>query len=164
MDYLDRQVFQTPGWMLDQDILYRIQDSGAPDRIQQLQAGALNRLLNVARMKRLIEDEAFRGGTAYGLQEMLSDLRESVWSELWGGWEIDPFRRNLQRAYLARVAALMIDEEAALTDIVPFLRGELEAIKQRIQTGMVLRAAPGATRLHLEDVVIRIDEILEPGG
>jgi hypothetical protein len=58
----------------------------------------------------------------------------------------------------------MVDEEAALTDIVPFLRGELEAIKQRIQTGMVLRAAPGATRLHLEDVVTRIDEILDPSG
>jgi hypothetical protein len=164
MDYLDRQVFQTPSWMLDQDILYRIQDSGAPDRIQQLQTGALNRLLNVPRMKRLIEDQAFRGETAYGLQEMLSDLRESVWSELWGSWEIDPFRRNLQRSYLAQVGALMVDEAAVPTDIVPFLRGELEAIKQRIQTGMVLRAAPGATRLHLEDVLTRIDEILEPGG
>jgi hypothetical protein len=55
MDYLNRQVFQTPEWMLDRDLLYRIQDSGTPDRIQQLQAGALNRVLDVDRMKRLIE-------------------------------------------------------------------------------------------------------------
>ncbi|MGD2122730.1 MAG: zinc-dependent metalloprotease, partial [Gemmatimonadota bacterium] len=164
MDYLDRQVFQTPRWMLDQEILYRIQDSGAPDRIQELQAGALSRLLEVDRMKRLVEDEAFRGETAYGLREMLSDLRESVWSEIRTGGEIDPFRRNLQRAYLARVAAVMTDEAAVPTDIVPFLRGELETIKQRIQTGIVLRAATGATRLHLQDVIVRIDEILEPGG
>jgi hypothetical protein len=164
MDYLDRQVFQTPHWMLDTNILYRIQDSGAPDRIQQLQAGALNRLLNVDRMKRLIEDEAYRGEMAYGLGEMLADLRQSVWSEVRTGGEIDPFRRNLQRAYLARVAAVMTDETAVPTDIVPFLRGELEMLKQQIQAGMTLRGGPRASRLHLQDVVVRIDEILDPGG
>ena len=112
MDYLDRQVFQTPNWMLDRDLLYRIQDSGSPDRIQQLQAGALTRVLDVDRMKRLIEDQAFRGDMAYGLSEMLDDLRESVWAELRTGGQIDPYRRNLQRAYLARVAAVMVDEAA----------------------------------------------------
>lgn len=163
MDYLGRQVFQTPTWMLDTELLYRIQDSGSPDRIQQLQAGALNRVLDVDRMKRLVEDETFRGDMAYGLGEMLDDLRQSIWSEIRTGGEIDPYRRNLQRAYLARVAALMADEAALATDIVPFLRGELETVKRQIQTGMMLRNAPRATRLHLEDVVERIDKILDPG-
>ncbi|MBT8395501.1 MAG: zinc-dependent metalloprotease, partial [Gemmatimonadetes bacterium] len=160
MDYLDRQVFQTPNWMLDRDLLYRIQDSGSQDRIQQLQAGAVNRVLDVDRMKRLIEDEAFRGDMAYSLGEMLEALRESIWAELRTGGEIDPYRRNLQRAYVARVGAVMTDEAAVPTDIVPFLRGELEAVKRRIQTGIMLRGAPTATRLHLQDVVRRIDEIL----
>jgi len=164
MDYLGRQVFQTPTWMLDTELLYRIQDSGSPDRIQQLQAGALNRVLDVDRMKRLVEDETFRGDMAYGLGEMLDDLRQSIWSEIRTGGEIDPYRRNLQRAYLARVATLMADEAALATDIVPFLRGELETVKQQVQTGMMLRNAPRATRLHLEDVVERIDKILDPGS
>jgi hypothetical protein len=164
MDYLDRQVFQTPNWMLDRELLYRIQDSGSPDRIQQLQAGALNRLLDVDRMKRLIEDEAFRGDMAYSLGEMLEELRSSVWAELRAGGGIDPYRRNLQRAYLARVAALMEDEAAVATDIVPFLRGELESVRRQIQTGMLLRSSPRTTRLHLEDVVERIDRILDPNG
>jgi hypothetical protein len=164
MDYLDRQVFQTPTWMLDTELLYRIQDSGAPDRIQELQAGALTRLLDVDRMKRLIEDEAFRGDMAYGLGEMLDDLRQSVWSEIRSGGGIDPYRRNLQRAYLARVATLMTDEAALATDIVPFLRGELETLKRQIQTGLAVRGAPRATRLHLADLVERIDKILDPGS
>jgi hypothetical protein len=163
MDYLDRQVFQTPNWMLDTELLYRIQDSGAPDRIRQLQSGALNRLLDVDRMKRLIEDQAFRGEMAYGLAEMLEDLRGSVWAELRSGTSIDPFRRNLQRAYLTRASMLMEDEEALATDIVPFLRGELTTIRQQIRAG-VLRSVPRATRLHLEDVARRIDELLDPSG
>ncbi len=163
MDYLDRQVFQTPHWMLDRALLYRIQDSGSQDRIQQLQAGALTRVLDVDRMKRLIEDEAFRGDLAYSLPEMLEELRGSVWAELRTGGEIDSYRRNLQRAYVARVGAVMEDEAAIPTDIVPYLRGELEQVKRQIQTGIMLRGAPTSTRLHLQDVVQRIDEILDPG-
>lgn len=163
MDYLDRQVFQTPNWMLDRDLLYRIQDSGSPDRIQQLQAGALNRLMDVDRMKRLIEDQAFRGETAYGLGEMLTDLRAAVWAELRTGGDIDTYRRNLQRAYLARIGTLMTDEAAQATDIVPLLRGELTTLRQQLSAGF-LRSVPRTTRLHLEDAAQRIDKILDPNG
>lgn len=161
MDYLDRQVFQTPEWMLDEDLLYRIQNSGAPDRIRQLQAGALSRVLQVERMKRLVEDEAFQGEDAYTLGEMLDDLRGAVWTELRSGEAIDTYRRNLQRAYLDRVAELMEDEEAMAADIVPFLRGELRALRRQIQGGSMAERGPRATRLHLDDVVSRIEEILD---
>ena len=163
MDYLDRQVFQTPAWMLDEDLLYRFQDSGAPERIRQLQAGALRRLLDVERMNRLVEQEAFQGGDAYTLGEMLEELRASVWTEVRSGEAIDAYRRNLQRAYLDRVATLMEDEEAMAADIVPFLRGELETLRARIVGGSLVERGPRATRLHLEDVVTRIDRILDPG-
>jgi len=161
MDYLDRQVFQTPEWMLDEDLLYRIQDSGAPDRIRQLQARALSQVLQVDRMKRLVEDEAFRGEDAYTLGEMLDDLRRAVWTELGSGEAIDTYRRNLQRAYLDRVAELMEDEEAMAADIVPFLRGELQTLRRQIQDGPMAEGGPRATRLHLNHVVSRIEEILD---
>ncbi len=160
MDYLNRQVFQTPTWMLDADLLYRFQDQGAPDRIRQLQAGGLARLLNVARMKRLIEDEAFRGDEAYTLGEMLAQLREGIWSEVTDGKAIDTYGRNLQRAYLARVEELMEDEEAQPTDIVPYLRAELITLRTEIERGMG-RSEDRATRLHLRDVLSRIEEVLD---
>jgi hypothetical protein len=163
MDFLNRQVFQTPEWMLDADILFRIQDSGTPDRLQQLQSSALARVLNVQRMKRLIEQEAFRGETAYTLEEMLDELKESVWTELRDGTGIDTYRRNLQRSYLARVSALMEDETAKDTDIIPFLRGQLDALRGEIRTALV-RRVPRSTRLHLQDSMERIDRILDPTG
>ncbi|RMH20491.1 MAG: DUF5117 domain-containing protein [Gemmatimonadetes bacterium] len=159
MDYLARQVFQTPTWMLDADILDRIQGSGAPDEVRRRQVFALNGLLNVNRMKRLIEQEAFHGGAAYSLGEMLDDLRGALWSEVGSGAATDTYRRNLQRAYIERMAALMDDEEAQRTDIAPFVRGQLQALAGELERGP--RPRDAATRLHYADVQARIAEILE---
>lgn len=159
--YLDRQVFRTPEWMIDQDILFRIEGSGIQDRIRTLQVDALQRLLNVSRMKRQIEQEALLGPDTYGLQKMLADLRRSVWTELDTGSPIDPFRRNLQRGYLDRVQTLLEDEAARASDIAPLMRGELKAVSRAAEDSRL--ASPDELRqLHLEDVITRIDEILDP--
>ena len=163
VEYLNRQVFATPDWMLDRDILDRITGSGVPDRVRGLQVTALNGLLNVDRMKRLVEQEAVHGAGAYGLGDMLDDLRQGVWSEVSAGRATDAYRRNLQRAYLARMAELMVDEDAAETDIAPFSRGQLITLRAALQGG-VGRTNHEATRLHYRDAIARIDQILDPQG
>jgi hypothetical protein len=106
---------------------------------------------------------------------MMSDLRSSVWSELAAGRSIDTYRRNLQRGYLERMAWLMTEEpptppafaaafitavDVSQSDIRPFVRGELTALRgqiQRVLQGNLDRA----TRYHLQDAVVRIDDILD---
>ncbi|MEX2527527.1 MAG: zinc-dependent metalloprotease [Gemmatimonadota bacterium] len=161
LDYMDRQVFQTPTWMLDADILWRIQYEGATDRIRQLQTGALNQVLNVDRMKRLVEQEALGTPGAYPLSDFMADLTRAVWTEFMAGRTIDPFRRNLQRAHLERLGALMEHEEALRTDIVPLARGQLQYIRREAATA-ARGSVDTATRLHLEDVVARVDALLDP--
>jgi hypothetical protein len=161
MQYLDRQVFRTPGWMIETDILWRIQNQGTPDRIRQLQVSALNRLLDVDRMKRLTEQEALLDGAAYSLPEMMDDLRGAIWTELPRGSRIDPYRRNLQRAHLERLQWLMEHQEARRTDIVAQARGQLTALRSEVG-GAIQRTEDRASRLHLEDVVARIEAVLEP--
>lgn len=161
MEYLDRQVFSTPEWLLDPNILDRFQDTGATDQIRTRQASALNRLLDVDRMKRLIEQEAFHGSDAYALGDMLDDLREGIWSEASGGRATDAYRRNLQRAFLDRMKTLMEDESALQTDISPFVRGQLATLRIELQEAAG-RVSHRATRLHFADAVVRIDAILDP--
>jgi hypothetical protein len=158
VDYLNRQVFATPEWMLRPDLLNRFMGSGVPDMVRGRQVFALNGLLDVDRMKRLVEQEAFLGEDAYGLGEMLTDLREGVWSEVASGAATDAYRRNLQRAWIERMAELMEDEDALQSDIAPFVRGELMTLRAQLDG-----ASPGdrATRLHYRDAVARIDAILE---
>ena len=163
MAYLDEQVFRTPSWLIDPDILDRVQGSGAPDLLGGWQASALNRLLDVNRMKRLIEQEAFGGAEAYGLNEMLDDLRGAVWRETASGEATDTYRRNLQRAHLERFAELMEDEDALATDIVPAVRGQLATLAGEVRAGAG-RTRDRATRLHYDDVLVRIEAILDPGN
>ena len=162
LEYLNRQVFATPEWLLEADILDRFQGTGAVELVRTRQTQALNQVLNVDRMKRLVEQEAFNGDDAYSLGDMLDDLRTGVWSEVGSGRETDAYRRNLQRAWLVRMAELMEDEEAMQSDVVPFARGQLGVLRGE------LAAAAGtshrATRLHFEDAIARIDAVLDPGG
>ena len=161
MEYLNRQVFATPEWLLDSDILDRFQGSGAPDLVRGRQVGALNQVLNVARMKRLVEQEAFHGSRAYSLGDMLDELREGVWSELRAGRDTDAYRRNLQRGYLDRMGTLMSDSTAQETDVAPFVRGQLQTLSGEL-TNAAGRVSHRATRLHYLDAIARIDAILKP--
>jgi hypothetical protein len=129
-------------------------------------------------MQRLIEAEAIHGDGVYTLPEMLGDLRGAIWSELALGRPIDPFRRNLQRGYIERMAFLMTEEpptpparlraspeftnvDVSQSDIRPFVRGELQTLRREIRAA-IPRAGDRASRLHLEDALIRIDRILDP--
>ncbi len=163
VDYLARQVFETPGWLIQPDILSRIQDDGFVDLVRARQVFALNGLLDVARMKRLIEQEAFDGDQAYTLTEMLDDVRAAVWAEARSGEQTDAYRRNLQRAYLDRMAELMGDEEARPTDIAPLARGQLVSLRGELQQAAG-RTSHRTTRLHYQDALARIAEMLDPNG
>jgi len=163
MGYLARQVFETPEWLLDADILRRFEGAGAVETVGARQASALNQVLNVARMNRLVEQEEFHGGSAYSLGERLDDLRASVWSEATNGEDTDAFRRNLQRAYLDRVSTLLNDAEANSTDVGAFLRGQLMDLQGELDLAQA-GADHRATMLHFQHSLARIQEILEPNG
>ena len=178
MAFFAEQAFATPTWMLDEDILTRIEHAGIVDRIRQRQVGVINNVLNPGRMQRLIEAEARNGNEAYSLGEMMTDLREAVWTELPRGRSIEAYRRNLQRGYLERMEFLMTEEPTApparfagrrtavdvsQSDIRAFVRGELNVLKGQIQRAL-RRSLNTATKYHLEDAVVRIDAILHPDG
>jgi hypothetical protein len=162
LEYLEREVFQTPSWLVDPEILYRIEASGVQERIRARQANALDQVLGVNRMNRVIEQAALGGHDTYGLDELLLGVRSAVWGTLAPGDVADPFRRNLQRSYLDRMATLMEDSAALATDIAPLVRGELQELRAAASA-----AAPTAgdrvTRLHLEDVAARIESLFRGG-
>lgn len=162
VDYLNRQVFATPTWILDADILNRIAPQGAPDRVRAGQVGALNQLLNLNLMKRLIEQEAFDGDDNYTLREMLDDVREGIWSEAYRGDRTDTYRRNLQRAHVDRLIELIEDEDALQTDVAPLARAQLELLSEAMSQAQE-RQGHAETRLHYRDVAARIAEALQPG-
>ncbi|MDE2763235.1 MAG: zinc-dependent metalloprotease [Gemmatimonadota bacterium] len=163
MDYLNRQVFATPDWMVNTDILDRFQGSGAVDQVAGGQSSGLNQVLSVTRMKRLVEQEAFHGEDAYSLGEMLDDLRGGVWSEVTSGGATDTYRRNLQRAYLDRMRTLMWDDNAMRSDVATFARGQLMTLKGELEAA-VAGVSHQPTQWHFMDAIVRIEMMLDPAN
>jgi hypothetical protein len=172
LHWLAEHVYETPEWLLDHDLLRRFEHVGAVERVRWYQVNSLDELLGVERLERMIEQQAFLGSDAYSLAEMLDDLRDAVWSELAGGGAIDPFRRNLQRGYLDRMAWLLTEapgeapappgdyrpdldtpgfDDVTLrtpfhlhqSDAVPLVREQLELLAEEIRAG--LESTPGGS-------------------
>lgn len=159
MDFLIDNVFSTPTWLLQENILRNIGPEGVLPRIRSLQERQLNGLLRKDRLARLVEQQALNPRTAYPLTEMLGDLRAGLWNELPRTAEIDAFRRNLQRSHVDRLAVLMKEDAAKRTDVSAAARAELKMIAAMAKT-----AAPkykGIARYHLEDVVALVEEMLD---
>ncbi|MCC5941203.1 MAG: zinc-dependent metalloprotease [Balneolaceae bacterium] len=163
MEFLNSYAFTTPDWLLEEEVLRNIEHAGAIGRIQTLQGRQLATVMNQARMLRLIEDEAFRGGEAYTISEMLEDVRQGVWSELSSNETIDVYRRNLQRAYINHVHSLMENQTDGVhgSDIKALLRDELLTLKQQVERSLN-RTGDRINQVHLRDVQSRIDRILDP--
>jgi len=169
------QAFATPTWMLDRDILSRIEPAGTVDRVSGRQAAVLGNLLSFERLQRLIESEAVLGNDAYTMGELMDDLRAAVWTEVRTGAATDVYRRNLQRAHIERLEYLMTQEQppvpaqfrgfiqrtnvdVSLSDIRAFARGELETLRRQLAAA---NPSDRATRLHYRDAVARIEKIFD---
>lgn len=161
INFLNRQLFSTPSWMIDNNILQRIQTSGFMDRLRGLQVGGLNNLFQADRLNRLMEMEALHGSGQYTMVNLFDDTRKGIWSELKSGAKIDPFRRNLQRAYIDKMADLMKLKDAKYdqSDIKAVARGTLESLQNRIEKA-VKKQKDTLTKYHLKDALARINDIL----
>ncbi|GAA0872398.1 zinc-dependent metalloprotease [Gangjinia marincola] len=178
MNFLQEQLFDTPGWLIDNTIFDKIEAAGSVERIRSFQTRTLNNMLDFGRMARLIENETINGDDAYTYPEMMTDLRKGLFSELSRGKTIDVYRRNLQRAYVERLEYLMTNEQSQIpaafrrfvkrtnvdvsqSDIRPVVRAELKALRSNVRSA-VNRTRDRMSKYHLQDLEERITMILEP--
>ena len=187
MRFIDEHVLQTPEWALNVDQLRRIEHAGAVERIRAYQELAVQRLLNHARLARMIEHQAFLGDKTYGPAEMLDDTREMVWREARQNKPADTYRRNLQRAYLDQAHYLLHEAKAETwtppdsgnlrvgrnddpplnanlhigqSDIRPLIREQLKLLRGELQKALSAGVSDRMTRIHFEDAIVRINKAI----
>ncbi len=166
--FINENAFVTPSWLLNNDILDRIESAGAIERIQSIQTYHLNNLLDDDRLLRMIENEQKNGQSAYSAIEMMNDLKRGIFSELYAGKKVDAYRKNLQRSYInlasGYIQSLTKDDRSAqkvnISDVIPLMRGELNSLKNEINSRKS-RSADQLTRYHWEDLIARIDMAME---
>jgi hypothetical protein len=179
IDFLNKQLFATPAWLADNKIYDRI--GGTPlVTIGNIQDAVLNRLFSTNTMTKLIQFEAEEGSKSYTVTEMFSDLKKGIWSELTSKKKIDVYRRDLQKSYINILSDLITPPKTSETTIVinfggtsrPQLSADKSDIKSIVRAHLIsLRTEVKAamptipdemSRYHLQDIVTRIDEALNP--
>ena len=173
INFLNKHLFETPNWMINEEILNKIEYAGTLNRIRSLQSSYLNRVLDFGRMARLIENEAINGKNAYSLIEMMTDLRKGIFKEIYNNEVIDVYRRNLQLAYLDRISYLMSNEQSSIpswardrvtsvkvsqSDIRTVAANQLIELRKDLKKHK--NKSDKMTKMHLEMVQNKISSIL----
>ena len=172
--FLNQHLFETPYWMINKDILDKIEYAGTTNRVRSMQSSYLNRVLDFGRMARIIENEALNGLNSYSLVEMMSDLKDGIWSELKNNKSIDVYRRNLQKSYISRLGYIMKNEQSSrpgwgdyittikvdVSDIRSVTMGALLDLKKDLKKA-VKRYSDKGIKSHLNYCITMIDEAME---
>jgi hypothetical protein len=118
--FLVKHAFQVPPYLIDSNILLRLESSGAADRILASQRGLISTLLNDQRIKRMAEQSNRSTTGSYSPFDLLTDLRNGILSELSApNVQVDLYRRNLQRSYVETLGYHMGRNDASTAKDYP---------------------------------------------
>ncbi|HEY4064957.1 MAG TPA: zinc-dependent metalloprotease [Puia sp.] len=179
--FLNSQLFATPHWLLNNDILNKIQSPSGNDPVSATQSSILSSLLSSNRLSILLQS-ANRWGQSktYTVEDLLTDTHRGIWKELTTHQPIDEYRRTLQKTYTESLISivspapspaggagqlflLLFGPAVKNTDLPSIARAELTSLRSQ-----VLAAIPGTTdrlsKYHLIDVAERIRQALNPRG
>jgi hypothetical protein len=157
MRFLDTYLFTTPTWLIN-DSITSLTGVNILSYITMCQSGALSRLQSADLLNRIIKYEvSHKGEKTYPVSEFMDDLRKSVWNELYSGVAIDISRRNLQKAYIENAFNTVKSENS---DASSLTRAHLLSLKNDIKKA--IRSQKGLSRYHLQDILQKIEDTLNP--
>ncbi|MEE9407649.1 MAG: zinc-dependent metalloprotease [Polaribacter sp.] len=160
LNWLQKNAFNTQDWLLDKNILNKIDETGYTDKLRRYQSRILGTILNYRTLYRMIEAEVIQTDF-YAASDMVRDLRRGVFSETNATRNVDLQRRNLQKLFIEKMQHLMNDKLAKNSDISSIVRGELESLKYQLNTASK-RAVNRITKYHYKDCFVLVNNILDP--
>ena len=179
MNFLQTQLFVTPKWLLDNNILNKISNPIANERFQTIQTSVLKSLLDKSRLYRLTTSTTRFSNATYSLHDMMEDTRKGLFTELASHQAGDVYRRNLQKTYVSTLGDLINSNATAAisaatasprmgsaidvenTDVVSEARAQLKKLAASIQANKANITDANSVN-HYDDIQDRIKNILNP--
>ena len=178
--FLNTQLFTTPKWLLDPNVLSKINPESGVEAIKGMQDATLSSLMAGDRMVRLLETSTASKDN-YSVDELITDLNKGIFSELKGNSSIDMYRRNVQKLYVDKMIELLKPGSTtvrsvpvgvtygfntrrvnlAQTDLPSIARGQLNALKNDLKMSSS-RMTDRMSKYHVLDLISRISEALDP--
>jgi hypothetical protein len=165
MAFINKNLFQTPSWLLDQNILQLIRPDQGVKALSDLQEAMINNLLDAAKLQRVIETNAgFRN--VYGINNLFDDMRRGIWSEIQTGAAIDVHRRNLQKVFLEKLISIVKGTtgmpgapDPKKSDVYSMAFGTISTLEKDMKAG-ILKTSDPLSRAHINGCLYRIRQAL----
>lgn len=158
--FLNQQLFKTPKWLINPEIIARTDDKAAIEDIGRIQNRTLNILMYTDRLNRMIENEAINGSEAYKIESMFSDVQTGIFD----GENASPdvYGRNLQRAYVEKLISMGKSKNPNIknSDISAVSRAALMKIKRTLESKSDYNGT-SLNSMHFQDLVSRIERMDE---
>jgi Met-zincin/Domain of unknown function (DUF5117)/Domain of unknown function (DUF5118) len=104
--FFNDQVFTTPKWLMDKQILNKIDPGYDFNDVQTVQQGVVAAVTSQSRLFRMMVNQRDNGKGSYSPREWLNDLKSSIFSELLTGKATDEYRRALQKMYVGSIITM----------------------------------------------------------
>lgn len=175
VDFLNKNLFATPAWLLNKDIFSRTGITGT-NVVSQVQDMVIGRLLSSRVLGKLTDAEAVSGNSAYKVTDLLSDLKKGIFTELVTAKPVDIYRRNLQKSYVSSLISLLSPGTTSMlapgititsgglndrADAKSVVRAALVSLRADLSNGAA-RTTDQMSKYHLQDLADRISKALDP--
>jgi len=145
MQFLNDQLFTTPTWLVDEEILRRIEADGNIDRIEGLYNYTIAILFNGNRLARLMDNESLHGSSTYTLSNLFNDSEEMIFSYT----NPDVYQRVLQRRFVEEMLS-MTDDTSLNSDARALARHTLASIAK--DTKRLRKRGSTINKAHFADL------------
>ena len=158
MDFLKKNIFNRPDWLVAEDYLYKFTDQPDTylykliDYVLDPKATALLNPETFERMRQFAE----RSSDNYSPETYLKDLINAIFTELGTNKSVDSYRRYIQRTFVANVIGIVANSEKA-SESKALLFSELMSIYEKTKRST---NSDYATRAHYADIVYQIEKAL----
>ena len=160
VSWLLKNAFSDQNWLVNPTLLNKFTPDDYAQKLLSYQKRHLNNLLSLERMSRLI-DAAYIDSKNYSLLELLTEMRNHVWSiNTQKGNSIT--ERNLQKAYLNQLIALYEGNtmKIELSDIKSLIYGQLLELKSYLKM-VSNQVNHKETKYHVLESLNTIEKTLE---
>ncbi|NWJ52374.1 MAG: zinc-dependent metalloprotease [Bacteroidetes bacterium] len=164
--FLIKNVFDTPLWLQDKNIMSYISHTGGLEYIAPIQDNVLSNVLSSQKLYTLAINYGANNQN-YAVDELLQDLKKGIWTELPTRKSVDFCRRNLQKVYVEKLLSMiepgdqgnMQNAISSKSDVYSIVKSHLRSLMSELKQASATTVDRG-TKAHWADLADRIDKVL----
>ena len=151
LNFLDRNLWTTQNWLMDKNLLSKLKDHNALEKMQALQRAALNRMLSTKKLNSMLFNQTQLLGEGLSPDELISLLYQSLFEKL---QPLDDSIMVLQSYFTSHLQNLKADEKLnprIIATVDAFLDQILKKARKKRNNGDQIH------QNHFESLIKRIE-------